>query len=142
MTNQTTDGRVERAAARRRALRAARVVAFGALAAMTACGSETTTPGADSGPSEVADASMLDAASTAIDAASGNDAGVITSDDAGERADAFVASDDAAVESDAGCPDVPRDATCCEIVGGYWDEASMTCAIAVPGPFVPPTMVG
>ena len=34
----------------------------------------------------------------------------------------------------------PETEECCEAVGGWWDEATGQCAVAVPGPFVPPAM--
>lgn len=57
--------------------------------------------------------------------------------------------------ADGGRPDAARDAgtkdagtcatpdtsqECCDLAGGFWDGRA--CAIAVPGPFVPPSMHG
>ena len=41
------------------------------------------------------------------------------------------------------CPEIwpPATPECCEAeAGGYWDEASGECWVAVPGPFIPPSM--
>ena len=48
---------------------------------------------------------------------------------------------DAGPAADAGCTaSPPNTEACCVLEGGSWDAASMYCAIAVPGPFVPPAM--
>ncbi len=39
------------------------------------------------------------------------------------------------------CPDPPPNQACCELEpGGYWDAEEGRCYVAVPGPFVPPSM--
>ena len=34
----------------------------------------------------------------------------------------------------------PETEECCNEIGGYWDGAAGECLVAVPGPFVPPSM--
>ncbi len=42
---------------------------------------------------------------------------------------------------DATCAWPPTTEACCaEEPGGYWDEATEECWVAVPGPFIPPAM--
>jgi hypothetical protein len=46
---------------------------------------------------------------------------------------------DAAV--DTGCTDPPTTRECCEALElSFWEETTMMCIMAVPGPFVPPQM--
>ncbi len=69
--------------------------------------------------------------------------------DAGE-ADASVSdggeadsgSDDGGMMADAAaCTEFPpTDQECCEMRGGAWDSENGRCIVAVPGPFVPPSM--
>ena len=45
--------------------------------------------------------------------------------------------------ADAGCDPNdfnPTTEVCCDAVSGFWDPASNSCAVAVPGPFTPPAM--
>jgi hypothetical protein len=148
-------------ARRARALRAAHVVTLSlSVGALAACdGAATTSDDAATGPDAFteADAAILPDAALGdtgfglmdtgpVDAAIEGDAGV--TDDAAMVADAGMADDAAVAEDahtfvgDAGCGDAlpPTNRFCCEAVGGFWDEASSFCAIAVPGPFVPPSM--
>ena len=47
---------------------------------------------------------------------------------------------------DAGsCPvdpwvEPPTTRECCDEIGGWWEDATDECLVAVPGPFVPPSM--
>jgi hypothetical protein len=120
--------------ARRRALRAARVVTLAAALALgPACGSSHTR-----GPDPERDAAMADASMPPPDA-SPRDSGP---GDSGPP-DARVA--DAHVPVDAGgCP--PSTFTdCCEpmpeecCIPGYWDESLECCVTCVEGPMVPPS---
>jgi hypothetical protein len=146
-------------ARRARALRAAQVVTLSAsLGTLGACGgSDTDTidafvrpdafsapdafmmgPGSDAGQDAAVamDAPSTNDAPSTSDAASTSDAP--SADDAGPADDAYT------FMGDGGCgPAFPPDnQACCVLAGGFWDEPSMFCAIAVPGPFVPPSMVG
>ena len=63
--------------------------------------------------------------------------------DAEVLADAGVASDAAMADAATGDCEAfpPLTKACCEMTpGGYWDETDLACYVAVPGPFVPPTM--
>lgn len=155
--------------ARRRALRAAQVVTI-ALALGTGGCSDKDGPGdvdASSMDSATVDSSMpMD---SAMADAGGDDAGSM--DDAGPMDDAGLndaGSMDDAGEMDAGEPDAtiadagtdvfdsgrpcsfpPTTMECCteEFCGGaggacFWDDESGMCLVAVPGPFVPPSMLG
>jgi len=130
---------------RLRALRAAQVASLSVgLASTLGC---PTTTDSDTGAQQP-DAFVLADSSVAVDAFASADAA--TASDSPIAADAGATDagivDDAAVAdvgnvSDAGCvasPPVTQE--CCVLEGGFWDEASMFCAIAVPGPFVPPTL--
>lgn len=144
---------------RARALRAARAVTFSAsIVGLAACGggtdaadaampvdadpdNESAVPmvdacscdGMDAGPVEDAPIAAMDAPATS-DAPSTSDAPVLGDD-------AFVVADDA-FSVDGGCGPAfpPTNQECCVLAGGFWDEAAMFCAIAVPGPFVPPSL--
>ena len=136
--------------ARKRALRAAQVVSL-ALALGTGCSSNdgpgdggsfdaaTADARADAGFDAARADSGSDAAVADAGSDSGRDAGADTGSDAG-----FDAGFDAAVADaghDAGCADFPPTTReCCEAAGGSWNDASGSCLIAVPGPFVPPAM--
>lgn len=154
--------------ARRRALRAAQVVTI-ALALGTGC-SDKDGPGnvdASSMDSAMADSAMMDSAlpdSAMADA--GDDTG--TMDDAGPMDDAGLmdASETDGGEMDSGEPDAtiadagadvfdadrpcsfpPTTMECCTEAfcsesgsACFWDEESGMCLVAVPGPFVPPSM--
>lgn len=152
---------VTRANVRARALRAARVVTLGlAMASAPGCGqshegeldsgpgadggeiaADTGMPGDDGGPDDA------DSGITLADSGPGDGGGVVADAapaDGGAVADA--APDDGGAVADAGdplaCPPIwpPSTKPCCEAEpGGFWDEASMMCWVAVPGPFVPPT---
>lgn len=141
----------ERDDVRARALRAARVVTLGlAIASVPACGGRTHsadedsgTPGTDSGV-VLADSGAVDAGPVGEDGGHGHDhdagGGAL---DAGSPYDSGLVAD-AGTNTDAGlpCPDIfpPATRECCEATpGGHWDEASMECWVAVPGPFVPPS---
>jgi hypothetical protein len=140
----------DRTSARKRALRAARAVTLGlAMAAIPACAASSegdidSGPGTDAFRTEE-DAGGSDAGSPGEDAGTVADAGGST-DSGIPELDGGLAQEDAAV-ADAGsivCPPIfpPTTKECCEATpGGFWDEASMTCAVAVPGPFVPPELV-
>lgn len=144
---------------RARALRAARAVTFSAsIVGLAACGggtdaadaampvdadpdNESAVPmidacmcdGMDGGPTADAPVAEMDAPST-DDAPSTIDAPVLGDD-------AFVATDDAfSVDGGCGTALPPTSQECCVLAGGFWDEATMFCAIAVPGPFVPPSL--
>ena len=133
--------------ARRRALRAAQVVTL-ALALGTGCSSKDG-PGdggsfdaatADASTDAGFDAARVDGGSDAAVADAGSDGGR----DAGFDAAGADAGSDAAVADagfDAGCVGFPPTTReCCEAAGGSWNEESGRCFIAVPGPFVPPSM--
>lgn len=147
-------------ARRARALRAAQVVTLSAsLASLAACGGGTDTPdafevttpdaftpsdvsvGRESGvPSEDTGPLAMDAPAASGDAPAPSGDAPAPSGDAFAAADA-VSSDDA-YDFDGGCgPDFPpTNQPCCVLAGGFWDGETSFCAIAVPGPFVPPTM--
>jgi len=45
--------------------------------------------------------------------------------------------------ADAGCDPNdfnPTTEVCCDAASGFWDPASNSCAVAIPGPFTPPSM--
>lgn len=145
---------------RLRALRAAQVASLsvGLASTSAACDGASDMPdafaapdapiGSDAFAAGDASAPPVDAAMVAEDTgAVAEDTGTLVTDagaDAGVVADA--GADAGAVAQDAGAPDAgctsfpPTTQACCLLEGGFWDEASMFCAIAVPGPFVPPTM--
>ncbi len=116
--------------ARRRALRAAQVVTLGLAMAAPGCGESHTVDVSetDGGPMRVdADTPRLDHGLADLGRDLGRDLGP--------------------EEQDMGmmCPDdpfatPPETKECCEAIGGWWDEANESCAVAVPGPFVPPSM--
>ena len=127
---------------RLRALRAAQVASLSAtLVSISACPGTTAEPDAARSPDAPA---TVDAFSATADASSAQDAPVALTDafsasDVGTAADALVV--DAGNASDAGCtasPPVTQE--CCVLADGFWDAKSMFCAIAVPGPFVPPSL--
>ena len=106
--------REKRRRAREKALRAARAVTLGA--AMTLGGAASLAGCADA-HEPTTDASM----------------------DAGS--DSAMVMDSAM--ADAGCDPAifpPATRACCDEAGGFWDDASGSCAVAVPGPFTPPSM--
>lgn len=128
---------VDRLRARQRAMRAARAVTLGlaiASAPVAGCGqSHTGDPDGggstgDSGPR--VDASTADA-SAPIDA-SESDAGAI---DAGPPP-----IDSGLADGGLVCPPIfpPTTEQCCEAEGGEWIDGM--CIVAVPGPFVPPSL--
>lgn len=134
--------------ARARALRAARVVTL--ASALVSCSSRSDAPAEDagldaalvdasSGDSSVVDASMdagVDAGEDAAVADAGSDA---ASDDAGTDAGEDAAVADAGFDA-AACTDFPPTTPeCCAAADGFWEEDR--CIVAVPGPFVPPSMV-
>jgi hypothetical protein len=142
-------------ARRARALRAAHVVTLSfSVGAFAACdGGATTTDDAATAPDALteADAALVPDAALGdtgfglmdtgpVDGAVEGDAGA--TDDAAIVADAGMGDDAHTFPGDAGCGDAlpPTNQFCCEAVGGFWDEDSSFCAIAVPGPFVPPSM--
>lgn len=61
-----------------------------------------------------------------------------------------AARDDASIVADAGSGDAgcepftwttpPATQACCESMGFWWDPARGSCVVAVPGPFVPPSL--
>ena len=132
---------------RLRALRAAQVASLSVgLVSLSGCPDNNTNTDAASSPDAFA----------AVDAFAAPDAPVVLGDggvvedapvalaDGGVAEDAAVAdagsAEDAAFTSDAGCPETPMTQECCVLAGGSWDAKSMFCAVAVPGPFVPPSM--
>ncbi len=155
--------------ARRRALRAAQVVTI-AFALGTGCSSKAGPPDALAMDSAVMDSAVaMDSAvemDSAVDSATdsavaedamadatmGEDAAMDAAVDMGRDAivDAgFDAGEDAAV-ADVGvdafeCAFPPTTEECCEICAGgafcSWDPDSAMCLVAVPGPFVPPSMI-
>lgn len=144
-------------ARRARALRAAQVVTLSASlsgVSLAACGGGTDTPdafrAADAfAPSDDAFSPGFPDAFAAADAPATEDAPApardapATEDAPAATSDAPVGEDAFVFNGDAGCAFPPTDRVCCELYpGGFWDESSMFCAIAVPGPFVPPSMVG
>ncbi len=144
-------------ARRARALRAAQVVTLSASlsgVSLAACGGGTDTPDAFRGPdafaaSDDAFSPGFPDAFVAADAPSTEDAPMaamdapVADDAPAPTTDAPVVDDAFVFNGDAGCAFPPTDRVCCELTpGGFWDESSMFCAIAVPGPFVPPSMVG
>ncbi len=121
--------------ARRRALRAAQVVTLGLAMAGPGCGdSYQLGPDAssrDGGPIRV-DADTpppppRDLGSPIVDL--GRDLG---------RDLGPMEADMGACEDPFGPP--PETQECCEAIGGWWDDATDECFVAVPGPFVPPAM--
>jgi len=152
-------------ARRARALRAAQVVTLSLSVSglsLAACGGGEGTPDAARSPDARAatedafsealpDAfAAADAPMPSMDAPDMRDAPGASPDAPGASPDAPGASPDAPISEDAfvfngdaGCAFPPTDRVCCELYpGGFWDESTMFCAIAVPGPFVPPSMVG
>lgn len=143
---------------RARALRAARAVTFSAsIVGLAACGGGTDVADAatqvDAAPLNEGGVAMVDAcacdgmdagptadAPIAMDAPSTSDA-PSTADAPALGDDAFVVADDA-FSVDGGCGPAfpPTNQECCVLAGGFWDEAATFCAIAVPGPFVPPSL--
>ncbi len=87
---------------------------------------------ADTGPSDVdSDTEPYDAST---------DTSVDTGADTA-YADADTGQDCNAEESTGDCPDhctIDDDVDCCQEIGGFMDNGF--CAVAVPGPFVPPAM--
>jgi hypothetical protein len=110
--------------ARRRALRAAQVVTLGLAMATPGCGDSHT----------VDDVSETDAGPM-VDAAMSLDQGLadLGRDLGPEEADMGMCPEDPFVTP-------PETEECCDEIGGWWDEASESCSVAVPGPFVPPSM--
>lgn len=130
---------------RLRALRAAQVASLSVgLVSLSGCPETNTNTDAASSP----DAFAAVDAFTATDAPVLTDGGVagdalLVHIDVGTTEDAAVGSaEDAAFTGDAGCAEFPPTTQACCLLtpGGHWDEASMSCAVAVPGPFVPPSM--
>ena len=135
---------------RLRAIRAAQVASLSAgLVSSTACPGTNSPPDAFPNP----DTNMNAAIDAFITPDSDRpDAGRIVLGETGVVMDA--AADDAgrlvlgetgvvmdAAAGDAGCTTFPPvTETCCLVEGGFWDAASMSCAIITPGPFVPPAM--
>lgn len=151
----------DKTSARARALRAARVVTLGlAMSSVPAC-SESREAGTDSGTSAPVDAGRCAAdasdcpgpdSGAPIDAGvapsdAGHDGGSARSDaghDGGSVPGTDAGSDGGPIAPDAGlvCPPIfpPNTRECCEAEeGGFWDESSGMCFVAVPGPFVPPS---
>lgn len=143
---------------RARALRAARAATLSAsIVGLAACGGGTDTPDAFIAPSP--DAFVAETPDAPIDApvpleiGPGPDVGLdafAAADAPSTGEDAPSAGEDAPTLEDAytfmgdgGCgPDFPpTNQPCCELAGGFWDGETSFCAIAVPGPFVPPSMV-
>ena len=134
---------------RLRALRAAQVASLSVgLVSLSGCPDNNTNTDAASSPDAFA----------AVDAFAAPDAPVVLGDggvvedapvalaDGGVAEDAAVAdagsAEDAHIVGDAGCVEFPptTEACCALTPGGFWDAKSMSCAVAVPGPFVPPSM--
>ena len=119
--------------ARRRALRAAQVVTIGLALAGCSKGHEATV---------ITDDGSVVAIDGATDGAS-PDAAPVDSQVHNNRPDAN--EPDTAVADANTCSDDPfspdnNTPECCEAIGGFWDDANQICAVAVPGPFVPPSM--
>lgn len=140
---------------RARTLRAARAATLSAsIVGLGACGGGTDSPDAfvaiapDAFVSASDDAFVVSGedAPSSIDAFAAGDAPVAADDAPSASDDAPVSVSDDAFTSvaDGGCgPDFPpTNQPCCELAGGFWDAKSSFCAVAVPGPFVPPSMVG
>lgn len=112
--------------ARRRALRAAQVVTLGLAMASPGCGNSHTVDDmteTDGGPIRVdADTPRLDQGVADL----GRDLGPEEADMGTCPSDPFVTP--------------PTTEECCDEVGGWWDESTESCSVAVPGPFVPPSM--
>jgi len=138
---------------RARALRAARTATLSAsLAGLAACGGTTDTP--DAFATTDPDAFVAETPDAPTDAQrvleSGADVFVADQDAPFGILDAAIPGGDApsATEDaytftgDAGCgPDFPpTNQACCVLAGGFWDGETGFCAIAVPGPFVPPSL--
>ncbi len=165
----SSDRDASKRATRARALRAAQVVtlSLSVTGLAAACGGGDSTPDAASSPDAFAGSdafvpvdaplAMLDAPGAALDAPGAaldapgvaQDAPGAAEDAPGGAEDAPGAAQDAPSSEDAyvfmgdgGCGPAfpPTDQACCELAGGFWDGASSFCAIAVPGPFVPPSM--
>ena len=126
--------------ARRRALRAARVVTLGLAMASPACG-DSYQAETDMGSPPIHDngVARVDADTPPPPVDLGRDLG----EDLGSEMTDF------GTEADMGeCPTdpfgpPPETRECCEeLPGGFWDEGSEQCLVAVPGPFVPPAMGG
>lgn len=139
--------------ARRRALRAAQVATIALAMTAGGCSSKGTAPEVDSGSvdgsadssivmsdSMTPDATLADAmadgaADATVDATADATADAAVDAMADAQPDAMA---DASVDA-AACMDFPPTTLeCCTDAGGFWDDASGNCAIAVPGPFVPP----
>ena len=57
--------------------------------------------------------------------------------------DGLTDSGSDAMMADAGCDPSdfnPTTEVCCDAVSGYWDPATNSCSVTVPGPFTPPAM--
>ena len=134
---------------RLRALRAAQVASLSAtLVSISACPGTNTNNDAASSPDAFAAVDAFTATDTPVlgpvdvgrgDVGRGVDGGGVAEDAA--VADAGSAQD-AAITGDAGCAEFPPTTQACCLLapGGYWDAKSMSCAVAVPGPFVPPSL--
>lgn len=128
--------------ARRRALRAAQVVTLGLAMAGPGCG-ESHQTGPDG---SAADGGIrMDAARPPVDqglrADLGHDLGPadLGPPDMGPRERDLGPADMGSCPTDPFGPP-PETRECCDAIGGWWDDESEQCLVAVPGPFVPPPM--
>ena len=107
---------------------------------------EVADAGPDIGP---ADTGPVD---TGTDAGGDTDPSDTGTDAGGDTDPSDVGTDTEVADADSGrdcndeestgeCPDhctMDDDVDCCEEIGGFWSDGF--CAVAVPGPFVPPAM--
>lgn len=128
--------------ARRRALRAARVVTLGLAMASPACGESY-----EVGDEVVADMSLpRDAGTRPRDEGPPLPDATPPPPDLGRDLGPIVVNDLGPPPADMStCPADPwsepiETEECCNEVGGFWDDSTEQCFIAVPGPFVPPAM--
>lgn len=124
---------VDRLRARQRAMRAARAVTLGlaiASAPVAGCGQSHT--GDPDGGGSTGDSGPRVDASAMTDAGEPSDAGAV---DAGPPP-----IDSGLADGGLVCPPIfpPTTEPCCEAEGGEWIDGM--CIVAVPGPFVPPSM--
>ncbi len=140
--------------ARKRALRAAQVVTIALALGAGGCsdrddpidpsmdsavgGDTSTRPDTSTAADAAEDSSVADAVADAT-----ADAALDATADAASDAAADAAPDaiaDAGLDSASCIPPHTTKACCDADPLAFWDETTMTCIMAVPGPFVPPAM--
>ena len=153
--------------ARRRALRAAQVVTIALALGTGGCGDDDTgnTDWLDSGTSDDTGTMMADTG-TSDDTGTSEDTGTMADTGSADTGTADTGTADTGMADAAtdAMADATTDATtdamtdasdamaceefppiteeCCDLApGGFWDVDSGRCLVAVPGPFVPPSML-